>query len=276
MKHRQLIPPFLVPPFLVGLIVSFILSACTGGPLAVMTNVSSGDASPTTTLTVSAAASLQAALEAIGPQFSAAHPSIAIQYNFGASGALQQQIQQGAPADVFFSAASQQMDALAKAEMILPNSRRDIVANELVLIAPPKTDIAITDLAQLKDINIQRFAVGEFRSVPAGQYAEQVLKELDLLAALQSKFIFGNNVRTVLSAVESGNADLGMVYTTDAALSERVTVLATAPASAHEPIDYPVAIVKETAAPEAAQTFIHFLTTEAAQQTFEDFGFSRS
>lgn len=282
MKRRQLIPLFLA-----GLIVSLLsalfsallnalLSACMREPPGFVANVLSGDSPPTTTLIVSAASSLQDALEAIAPQFSITHPSITIQYNFGASGALQQQIQQGAPADIFFSAASQQMDALAEAEMILPGSRQNIVANELVLIAPLETEIAIADFAELRDIDIQRFAVGEFRSVPAGQYAKQVLEALDLLSALQSKFIFGNNVRAVLSAVESGNADLGMVYATDAALSKRVTILATAPANSHAPIHYPIAIVKETATPEAAQTFIDFLTTEAAQQTFADFGFGRS
>ena len=282
MKRRQLIPLFLA-----GLIVSLLsalfsallnalLSACMREPPGFVANVLSGDSPPTTTLIVSAASSLQDALEAIAPQFSITHPSITIQYNFGASGALQQQIQQGAPADIFFSAASQQMDALAEAEMILPGSRQNIVANELVLIAPLETEIAIADFAELRDIDIQRFAVGEFRSVPAGQYAKQVLEALDLLSALQSKFIFGNNVRAVLSAVESGNADLGMVYATDAALSKRVTILATVPANSHAPIHYPIAIVKETATPEAAQTFIDFLTTEAAQQTFADFGFGRS
>lgn len=282
MKRRQLIPLFLA-----GLIVSLLsalfsallnalLSACMREPPDFVANVLSSDSPPTTTLIVSAASSLQDALEAITPQFSITHPSITIQYNFGASGALQQQIQQGAPADIFFSAASQQMDALAEAEMILPGSRQNIVANELVLIAPLETEIAIADFAELRDIDIQRFAVGEFRSVPAGQYAKQVLEALDLLSALQSKFIFGNNVRAVLSAVESGNADLGMVYATDAALSKRVTILATAPANSHAPIHYPIAIVKETATPEAAQTFIDFLTTEAAQQTFADFGFGRS
>lgn len=229
-----------------------------------------------TTLTVSAAASLQDALEAIAPQFSAAYPNIAVDYNFGASGALQQQIEQGAPVDVFFSAATKQMDALAEKALILPDSRQDLLTNRLVLIAPSASDITITDLSQLKDANISRFAVGEFRSVPAGQYAEQVFQNLSLIAPLQSKFVFGNNVRSVLSAVESGNADLGMVYATDAALSKRVKVILTVPADTHSPINYPIAVVQNSSNLEAAQTFIDFLTTAPAQAVFQAFGFGQS
>ncbi|MDY6939941.1 MAG: molybdate ABC transporter substrate-binding protein [Cyanobacteriota bacterium] len=227
------------------------------------------------TITVSAAASLQDALGAIEPQFREAHPEIEVTYNFASSGALQRQIEQGAPADVFFSAATQQMDALEEKELILAESRADIVANRLVVIAAPNTSLAIASLAELKDSDIQRFAVGEFRSVPAGQYAEQALKTFDLVGDLQAKFVFGNNVRTVLSAVESGNADVGMVYATDAALSQRISVLAQAPSDSHSPIQYPVAIVANSDRTEAAQTWIAFLQTETAQSTFTDFGFDR-
>ncbi len=229
-----------------------------------------------TTLTISAAASLQDALEAIAPQFSAAHSNIAIDYNFGASGALQQQIEQGAPADVFFSAANKQMDALAEKGLIVPDSRQNLLTNQLVLIAPIDSKLSITELSEIKDADISHFAVGDFRSVPAGQYAEQVFQNLSLLAPLQSKFVFGNNVRSVLSAVASGNADLGMVYATDAALSNRVKVLLTAPADTHSAIVYPIAVIQNSPSPEAAQTFVDFLTTEPAQAIFQTFGFGRS
>ncbi|MEM9907982.1 MAG: molybdate ABC transporter substrate-binding protein [Cyanobacteria bacterium P01_D01_bin.44] len=227
------------------------------------------------TVTVSAAASLQDALDAIAPQFSAAYPNIFVDYNFGSSGALQRQIEQGAPADVFFSAATPQMDALLENGLIVPDSRQNLVTNSLVLIAPVNSNLQITKIAQLRNADISRFAVGEFRSVPAGQYAEQVFAKLDLLEVLQPKFVFGNNVRSVLTAVESGNAELGMVYATDAALSDQVKVLATASADAHPPIVYPIAVVQDTPDPEAAQTFIDFLTTDAAQETFKQFGFGQ-
>lgn len=232
--------------------------------------------SQATVITVSAAASLQDALEAIAPQFSAAHPNISVDYSFGASGALQQQIEQGAPVDVFFSAATKQMDALAEKELIIPDSRQNLLTNRLVLIAPIASDINITNLSQLKDTDISHFAVGEFRSVPAGQYAEEVFQKLSLLTPLQTKFVFGNNVRSVLSAVESGNAELGMVYATDAALSKQVKVLLTAPEDTHSPIVYPIAVTQSSPNPEAAQTFINFLTTEPAQSAFQAFGFGQS
>ncbi len=227
-------------------------------------------------ITVSAAASLQEVLEAISPTFTTAHPNISVSYNFGSSGALLQQIEQGAPADVFISAATKQMDALSAKGLILPDSRQTLVSNRLVLIAPVTSQLEITDLAQLKTADIKHFAIGEFRSVPAGQYAEEALKKLGLFDALKPKFVFGNSVRSVLSAVESGNAELGMVYATDAALSEGVRVCTIAPASTHSPIVYPIAVVKDSPHAEAAQAFIQFLSAEPAQMVFEEFGFKKA
>ena len=256
--------------FLIGILATLLIAGCSTHGLM---TVSDDRATAPIALTVSAAASLQDALKAIAPKFSAAHPNITIDYNFGASGALQQQIEQGAPADVFFPAATKQMDALADRDLILSSSRQTLLTNSLVLIAPLTSPLNITNLSQLRTTDITRFAVGEFRSVPAGQYAEQAFKQLALLDSLQSKFVFGNTVRNVLAAVESGNAELGMVYASDAQLSNQVKVLATAPAGAHPPIVYPIAALKSTPHPEAAQTFINFLTTEAAQSTFQAFGF---
>ena len=253
-----------------GIFSTLLIAGCSAHSLM---TVFDDRATAPITLTVSAAASLQDALEAIAPQFSAAHPNIIVDHNFGASGALQQQIEQGAPVDVFFPAAAQQMDALVEKELILSGSRQTLLTNTLVLIAPLTSSLNITDLSQLKTADISRFAVGEFRSVPAGQYAEQAFKQLALLDSLQSKFVFGNTVRNVLAAVESGNADLGMVYASDAQLSNQVKVLAAAPTGAHPPIVYPIAVLKNTPQPEAAQTFINFLITKEAQATFQAFGF---
>ncbi len=273
MKRRQFITSFLV-----GLVSSLSLAACDRSTSSLATNSLATAAEPSdpATITVSAAASLQAALEAIAPHFSRIYPNITVNYNFGSSGALQQQIEQGAPADIFFSAATKQMDALAQKQMIRTDSRQNLVTNTLVLITSTTSELNTTDLNQLKSIDIERFAVGEFRSVPAGQYAEQSLQKLGLLDSLQSKFIFGNSVRSVLSAVESGNAELGIVYASDAALSDRVKVLSSVPPATHSPIVYPIALVQTTAQPEAAQAFIDFLMTRRAQQIFADFGFGRS
>ncbi|MEA5448078.1 molybdate ABC transporter substrate-binding protein [Leptolyngbya sp. CCNP1308] len=258
----------------VGLAISLLSASCGSSALTPNLSENSPEApAQTVELTVSAAASLQDALEAITPEFREAYPDIEISYNFGASGALQQQIEQGAPADIFFSAAAKQMDMLAEKGLILKDSRQDVLTNSLVLIAPAQSQLAVTDIAQLKDAEVGVVAVGEFRSVPAGQYAEQVFTKLNLLEPLQSKLVFSNNVRGVLAAVESGNADVGMVYATDAALSERIKVLATASESTHQPIVYPIAVVSDRPNPEAAKTFIAFLQTPAAQTKFKDFGF---
>ncbi|MEM6350732.1 MAG: molybdate ABC transporter substrate-binding protein [Cyanobacteria bacterium P01_D01_bin.14] len=251
---------------LIALITCVLAASCTA--------VESQTSNSPVTITVSAAASLEDVLLAIAPTFTTTHPDISVDYNFAASGALQRQIEQGAPVDVFFSAAVQQMDALDEKDLVVAASRQEIVTNSLVLIAPQSSSLDITSLDQLKAADIDHFAVGEFRSVPAGQYAEQVLKNLDVLNALESKFVFGNTVRSVLSAVSTGSADVGMVYATDAALSEQVKVLATAPAGAHETITYPTAVVQASTQPESAQTFIDFLKTEPAQMTFTEFGFA--
>lgn len=257
-----------VYPFLVGLLPTLLLGACTALPAVIDEQTTSP-----VTLTVSAAASLQPVLEAIAPFFNEAHPDIAVEFNFASSGALQRQIEQGASVDLFFPAAVQQMDDLEKRGLVLPESRRDVVGNCLVLIAPTNSQLKIERFAQLGSVDIDRIAVGEFRSVPAGQYAQQVFKALGLLDPLRSKFVFGNTVRSVLSAVESGNVDLGVVYATDAALSSRVNVVAIAPSNSHSAIVYPIAIVRTSFNPKAAQAFIDFLITEQVQTRFKAFGF---
>ncbi|MGD1948713.1 MAG: molybdate ABC transporter substrate-binding protein [Leptolyngbyaceae cyanobacterium] len=253
--------------FLTGLVSWSIAVGCSRGDQTV-------GSEGIVTLTVSAAASLQDALEKITPQFTEANPDIAIDYNFASSGALQRQIEQGAPADIFFAAAAKQMDALSDKGLILSESRQDLVANRLALVTSADSALEITDIAQLKTTDVNSIAVGEFRSVPAGQYAQQAFQNLELLDPFQPKFVFSNNVRSVLTAVESGNVELGIVYATDAALSRQVKVLTTVPEEFHLPIVYPIAIVDNSAQFAAAQRFIDFLTTETAQTMFTEFGFN--
>ena len=230
---------------------------------------------PIATLTVSAAASLQDALEAIDPLFAAAEPDIALNYNFASSGALQRQIEQGAPADIFFSAASQQMDALEAKNLILTETRRDLVANALVAIAPKNANLELDRWQQLNEARIGKIAVGEFRSVPAGQYAQEAFTHLGLLESLQPKFVFGNNVRSVLAAVESGNVDAGIVYATDAQRSDGVKIVASAPPDSHDAIVYPIAALAESSNVEAATIYMKFLADRQAQAVFEQFGFGK-
>jgi len=222
------------------------------------------------TLTVSAAASLQDVMKAIQAVYRQEHPHTNLVYNFGSSGSLQQQIEQGAPVDVFFSAAQQQMNALEQQELLLPGTRQNLVGNQVVLVAPKNSDIA--DFQDLIKDSVQRTAIGDPRSVPAGQYAQEVLISLKLYEALKPKLVFARDVRQVLTYVETGNADAGLVYATDAR-SERVRVVATAPPNTHQPILYPVAVIKASKNAEAAQEFVQFLVSDRAQAIFSQYGF---
>ncbi|MEL7512140.1 MAG: molybdate ABC transporter substrate-binding protein [Cyanobacteria bacterium J06554_3] len=226
----------------------------------------------TLTLTISAAASLQNALIEIQPLFEAAHPNVKIYYNWGGSGTLQRQIERGAPADIFFSASTQQMDSLARQQLILAPSKQVILTNQLALIAPKGGSVdGFEDLIT----NVNKIAVGDFVSVPAGQYAQTALSRLTLLPKINSRLVFFNNVRGVLSAVESGHAQAGFVYLTDARLSDRVAVVAIAPPQTHAPIHYPIAILKRTPHAEAAQQYIDFLNSSESAQIFQKFGFEQ-
>ncbi|MEM8640397.1 MAG: molybdate ABC transporter substrate-binding protein [Cyanobacteria bacterium P01_G01_bin.54] len=224
-------------------------------------------------LTVSAAASLQDVLTAIAPAFQTAHPKLRIEFNFAASGTLQQQIAQGAPVDLFFSAAAPQMDALEQQGLVRPETRRELLTNHLVLITAQASPLRIQAWEQLKTTTFEHLVVGEFRTVPAGQYAQQALKNLALFDAVQPKLVFSRNVRSVLATVEQGNAELGLVYATDAALGDRVRILLPVPTAAHPPIRYPIAVLQASEHPKAAEQWIAFLQSDMAQMAFRDFGF---
>ncbi|WLT39258.1 molybdate ABC transporter substrate-binding protein [Synechocystis sp. B12] len=222
---------------------------------------------------MSAAASLQDALETLDPRFESTHPNIEVNYNFAASGTLQQQIEQGARVDLFISAASKQMDGLQAKSLIINDTRRNLLSNSLVLVVPQDSALQISEFQQLTDPAVKRISLGEPRSVPAGQYAEEVFENLDILAQLQSKFVYGNSVRNVLGSVESANADAGIVYATDAQISDQVKTVVKAPANLHAPIVYPIAVIAASTQPEAARTYGQFLASEEAHKVFSQYGF---
>jgi molybdate transport system substrate-binding protein len=223
-------------------------------------------------LTISAGASLKDALTEIAPLYSKAQPSVSVRHNFGSSGELQQQIENGAPVDVFVSAAVKQVDELQKKNLILADTRRNLLSNRLVLIVPANKNFT-GDLRNLTDAHIERIAIGDPRSVPAGQYAEEALKKLDVWQAVQSKFVLGSNVRQVLQFVESGNAQAGIVYATDAKTSTKVKVVQVIDAKLHKPIVYPVAVLQRSENPAIAKSYVKFLTGNTAKSIFEKYGF---
>jgi molybdate transport system substrate-binding protein len=261
MKRRKLLA--LIATALATLLLTVGLPSLTSSPVVAQSN---------TSLLVSAAASLKEALEEIKPLYQQSKANVKINYNFGASGALQQQIEQGAPADIFISAAKKQVDALEQKGLLVAGTRNIIVKNRLVLVVP-KNVVGITSFYSLKDANVKKIAIGEPRSVPAGQYAQQVLEKLKIWQEVKSKLVFANNVRQVLASVESGNADAGLVYITDAKISDKVKVVVTADEKYHSPIIYPLAVVKQSKNIDAAKEFSQFLSSNQAKAVFKKYGF---
>ena len=222
---------------------------------------------------VSAAASLTDAFNDIGRAYSAANPKTIVRFNFGASGALQQQILQGAPVDVFASASPQEMDALQRANRIEPATRADFAANRLVLIAPPSSKLKSWD--DLRAANVHRIALSNPDSVPSGRYARETLTKRGLWNVVQPKAIFGENVRQTLTYVTGGNVDAGIVFATDQrAEASRARVVDIAlPGKDHAPIVYPAAVIAGAPNPIAARKFADFLHTPTAQAVFARYGF---
>lgn len=225
-------------------------------------------------LRVAAAASLADAMNELAAIYEKEHPNVKLTFNFGSSGALQQAIENGAQTDLFFSAAQKQMDALDKGGNLLLGTRKDLLENEVVLIVPKEGGKDLTSFEDLTKPDVQHVALGEPKGVPVGQYSEEILTKLGILDAVKAKAVYGSDVRQVLSWVETGDADAGLVYATDAAVSDKVRVTAKAPADSHKPVIYPAAVIKSTANAEAAKAFLEFTSTDEAKAVFEKYGFA--
>jgi molybdate transport system substrate-binding protein len=228
--------------------------------------------SPKTDITVSAAISLKDVLEEISGLYHGEKSEVVIHLDLGASGTLQQQIEQGAPVDVFISASAAQMDTLASQKLILPDTRKDLVRNTVVLITPQHR-ASVTNFQDLAQSSVKVIAIGDPQSVPAGKYAREVLTHFGLFDALKPKFVFAKDVRQVLTYVETDNADAGIVYATDARTSARVSVVATAPEDSHSPVIYSVAVIAGSQNPQAARSLVDFLLGPKCADVFRKFGF---
>jgi len=222
-------------------------------------------------LTVSAAASLQDALGDIKKEFEKSHKNITLSFNFGASGALQQQISQGAPADLFFSAAEDKFQALVEDGAIAKKDGKNIVGNEIVLVVPKD---AASNISSFHDLpKAKKLSIGTPSSVPAGMYGKETLDHLQIWKKTENKIVYGKDVRQVLNYVETGNVDAGIVYKTDALLSKKVKIVATAEDNTHSPIIYPAGIVKNTKHYEQAKIFFDYLQGDQAKKIFNKYGF---
>lgn len=227
-------------------------------------------------MTVFAAASLQNAFEDIAKQYQA-KTGKAVKFSFGSSGALARQIEQGAPAAIFASADEQWMDYLAKANLIVPDTRRSLLGNSLVLIAPASSAAKVDlkpgfDFAALLGAD-GRWVTGDPASVPVGRYAQEALTSLGAWNFAQTRLVKAENVRVALSYVERGEVPAGIVYETDAVLSSKVKIIGTFPADSHKPVTYPFAILGKYDTP-AAREFLAFLSTPEAAVTWKKYGFT--
>lgn len=228
-----------------------------------------------TQITISAAASLQDVMREIKPLYEEKYLEREIIYNFGSSGALQHQIEQGAPVDVFISAAVDKMNALQKQDLISTETRQNIVKNQIALVTQTsnKDHITLTGFKDLTANQVSLIGMGEPESVPAGKYAQEVLNSLNFTEKINAKFVYGKDVRQVLNYVETGNVEVAIIYRTDALVSDKIEIITVAPKKSHSPIIYPIAVIKDSENTEAGKEFINFLTTNQAQAVFEKYGF---
>jgi molybdate transport system substrate-binding protein len=227
----------------------------------------------TAQLTVAAAASLTDVTAEIAEAYKAVAPDVELTFTYASSGNLQTQIEQGAPVDVFISAAQKQMDALQDQGLIDDGTRMDLLENKVVLIKPAASNMALTSFEDLATDMVSTVAMGDPASVPAGQYAEEVLTSLGIFDTVEEKANFGTDVRQVLTWVESGDVDCGIVYATDAATTDQVTVVCEAPEGSVKQIVYPAAMLAQCQNPDVATGFLEFLTSSDAQAIFEKYGF---
>jgi molybdate transport system substrate-binding protein len=227
---------------------------------------------PAAEITVFAAASLTDALKATAVAYERQSPDT-IAFNFGASSLLARQIEEGAPADVFFSADEAKMDALATKNLILKETRKSRLSNSLVIVTAADSDLKITSPADLTNPNVKRIALADPKGVPAGIYAKAFLEQQKLWPAVEPKVVPVDNVRAALAAVESGNIEAGLVFKTDAAISKKVKVAYEIPATNGPKISYPLAVLKDSKQVESAKKFVDYLNSDAAAKIFEKYGF---
>lgn len=244
------------------------------GILLLLLSVSCGrpsiDSEP---VVVSAAVSLKDAFVEIGAIYEQGSGRD-LSFNFGSSGVLQKQIETGAPADVFASAGTLQMDALMHGGLIDSETRTDVVRNQLVVVVPAGAAENVTELKQLANVGITRIAVGNPKTVPAGQYAEQALQSSGLAETLRSKLVFGEDARQVTEYVVRGEVDAGIVYATDSKIAgDRVRAAFAIPSDLHDPIIYPAAVVKTSRHPDAAAAFIELVRSSAGRDILQRHGF---
>ena len=225
----------------------------------------------TSELTLSVAASLKESMLEIKELFEKEHTNIALNLNFGSSGSLQQQIEQGAPCNLFISAGQSQMNALEEKGLIENNTRKDLLKNALVLIGSPNSNIS--DIQDLTTDKVKHIAIGEPASVPAGKYADEVITNLNIKDTISDKLVFAKDVKEVLSWVSTDNAEVGFVYKSDTIAANSIKVIKEFPDTLHSPINYPIAIIKDNSDMDNTKKLYDYLNTDEAKEIFKKYGY---
>jgi molybdate transport system substrate-binding protein len=221
---------------------------------------------------VSAAASLTDVLKEISSGFQSKSKHT-VKFNFGPSSGLARQIEEGAPADLFFSADLPQMDTLDKNGRLEPGTRKNLFSNQLVIVVPADSNVTISSSKDLLKADVKRIALAEPTTVPVGVYTSKYLTDEGLWNRVKPKMVPVQDVRATLAAVESGNVEAGFVYKTDPAGSRKVKIAYEVPIGKGPKITYPVAIIKESKRKDAARDFINYVQSPAAKNAFKKYGF---
>jgi molybdate transport system substrate-binding protein len=242
------------------------------GKIALFVALIASAAAHAAEINVFAAASLTDSLKEIAGTYEK-ESGDKIVFNFGASSTLARQIEEGAPADIFFSADEPKMDGLEKNGRIVKETRKNRLSNALAIVVTKDSSLEIRSAKDLTGAKIKRIALADAKAVPAGVYSKTYLEELNLWSAIESKVVPTENVRAALAAIESGNVEAGIVYKTDAAISKEVKIAYEVPHAEGPHISYPMAVIKDSKQPDSAKKFLKYLDSEAAGTVFKKFGF---
>lgn len=226
------------------------------------------------TITISAASSLTEAFTEITKEFEAAHPGTKAELNLASSGILRAQIESGAPVDMFASASESDMDLLSEKSLIEESSRKDFAANTIVMVVPEKN--SSEPPKSLKDLtagSIEKIAIGNPETTTIGKYVKHALEDAGIWDEIESKVILGENVKQVLTYVETGEVDAGFVFITDAESGQKDLYEIAFTVPVNESITYPIAVVNASASKEEAQEFVDFVTGTRGQEILTKYGF---
>jgi molybdate transport system substrate-binding protein len=252
----------------------FLLCAPLLSFFFVIPGINLSSAEPAMEITVSAAISLKNTFEEIGKIFEEKHPRTKVRFNFGASGDLARQIEAGAPVDVFASAAQKDMDDIDQKGLITSGTRMNFAGNSVVLVKPGMSQIRMELFEDLRKPEVKKIVIGNPKSVPAGRYAEEVLKYLNLWEAVRDKLVLAEHVRQALDYVARNEVDAAIVYSTDAMIRPKeVRIVTKAPDKSHQPIVYPIGIVKGSKNQSLAKEFITLVLSTEGKNLLKKYGF---